>query len=200
MKTQYSQKINKIISFFRQKYEAQRLRKISRVTQPGKKKKTTELRSELKEPLTPGHMFYSHAGTRLKPQLRSCLEPPFMGWGQASPPNIQNTKKLSILPQKEREGTPKEHFNCHRIQTIPTKGPVVIRKHTNPYPPFLQHFQIQGILSHQVIELFLAARVSSLQMQLVLIMIICYAVKSPLAPLTDDAPEIIGQGETKDKD
>lgn len=38
---------------------------------------------------------------------------------------------------------------------------------------------------------------SSLRMQFVLIMIICYAVKSPLPPLTDDAPEIIGQGEVE---
>lgn len=113
-----------------------------------------------------------------------------VGQGQgtkASPPIIPPPGKLSILQYKEREGTPKEHFN------YPHKGPIVIRKHTNSQPPFLQHFQIEGIfvLSGNRIafssknELITDAACANNDN------LLCSKITS-LPPLTDDALEITG--------
>lgn len=119
-----------------------------------------------------------------------------VGQGQgtkASPSIIPPLGKLSILQYKEREGTPKEHFNCHRIQTIPTEGPIVIRKHTNSQPPFLQHFQMEGIFvlsGNRIVfssknELITDAACANNDN------LLCSKVTS-LPPLTDDALEITG--------
>lgn len=144
-------------------------------------------------------MLHSCVGTTLKPQVTEILFRTIshhsrdreQGWEPRQPFPTSGRRELSIHPQKEKEGMPKQHLNCHGIQTTPTKAPLVIRNHTNL--PLLQDFQTRGILSYQVMGLFFVARMSSLQMQLVLIMIILQCSKITfLPPPTDDALEIIG--------
>lgn len=108
----------------------------------------TDLRSNSGS-LIPCHMHHNWCCSKVTARTESLFRgsgSPLCGLGSEDrePMHPHPMAHLGELHRK-RKKWPQTNTHCHGSQTIQTKGPVIMRKHTNLRPPLLHPFQSQGI-------------------------------------------------------